>query len=59
MFAFIKNNTGDKRLVAADKVLRKVAEAIAIDYRFPWKEASGTFQYGLIPLTGSIILCLF
>ena len=48
MFAFLKNDRGDKRPVAAGEVLRKVAgKAIAIDYRVPWKEAGGPFQYGL------------
>ena len=48
MFAFLKNERGDKRPVAAGEVLRKVAgKAIAIDYRVPWKEAGGRHQYGL------------
>ena len=48
MFAFLKNDRGDKRPVAAGEVLMKVAgKAIAIDYRVPWKEAGGAFKYGL------------
>ena len=48
LFAFIKNDRGDVRPVAAGKVQRKASgKAIAIDHKVPWKEASGRFQYGL------------
>ena len=48
MFAFLKNDRGDKSAVVAGEVLRKVAgKAIVIDYRVPWKEAGGSFHYGL------------
>ena len=48
MFAFMKNQLGDKRPVAAGEVLCKAAaKAMTIEFRVRWKEASGRFQYGL------------
>ena len=48
MFALLKNPKGDKRPVVAGEVLRKAAgKAMAIEFRLPWKEAGGKFQYGL------------
>ena len=45
LLAFIKNDSGDVRPVAAGEVLRKVAgKALAIDHKVPWKESSGRFQ---------------
>ena len=48
MFAFIKDERGAKRPVVAEDALRKTAgKATPIEYRLPWKEASGRLQYGL------------
>ena len=47
-FAFIKNERGDKRPVAAGEVLRKTSgKAMVIEYSVLWKESSGRFQHGL------------
>ena len=48
MFAFLKNEAGDKRPVVAGDTLRKTAgKAMAIDLRIQWKESAGPHQYGL------------
>jgi hypothetical protein len=48
MFAFIKDDRGGKLPIVAGDSLRKIAgKAMAIEYRVPWKEASGRLQYGL------------
>ena len=48
MFADINNTQGDKRPVVAGKVFRKAAgKMMSIDFKLPWKDAGGKFQYGL------------
>ena len=48
MFTFIKNECGNKIPVVVGEVLRKATgKAMSIEFRVPWKESSGRFQYGL------------